>query len=400
VFDWVTAVGISGATVVFGNYSGTTDLSGAYSIPVPGSVSSVEGVFAAFKGLEYTFLAAEGISVDCTTDPVYNIGLAPTDTSGYPGRNLSGRIYDNTAAELSDGVGVGFHFLNANGGQWYTTSDYGLAGYSLTTKTFGSGCFVNVVARVEPDPFSVPLLQFYLKDQDLSVDRNDYDLTHPPDEDFTTVTVNGTGGSGTMFYGSLIVPNRGWVGITGGEIDGSYSASYPIYNPDGFQMGWFVQTYETDTPVPDVNTVKFSSAVLPFSDAIDLPPAYTHAAPSGVVNGASVNWNAGTRTLSFDEVAGANSYWLFMRDNDGHSSTVVSSSSSITLPSKLVADILDAGAGWDLTVWPVYSPQAAPANLMDFSLSWDLTGSPVGAPRMEMQAAAIMTGVTKVDAIP
>ncbi len=64
VFDYVTGVGISGATVVFGGYSGTTDLSGAYSIKVPDSVSSVDGVFAAFKGLEYTFLAAGGISVD------------------------------------------------------------------------------------------------------------------------------------------------------------------------------------------------------------------------------------------------------------------------------------------------------------------------------------------------
>ena len=147
--------------------------------------------------------------------------------------------------------------------------------------------------------------------------------------------------------------------------------------------------------------MKFSTAILPFSDTINLPAAYTHAAPSGAVDGASVNWNAGTGTLSFDEVDGANVYLVTLQDNDGHSSTLVAGSSSITFPSKLVTDILDAGAGWDLTVWPLYSPQATPANLVDFSLSLDLTGSPVGAPRLECQAAIVATGdVTKIDAIP
>jgi len=398
VFDWITGVGISGATVVFGSYSGTTDLSGAYSITVPGSVSSVDGVFAAFKGLEYTFLAAGGISVDPATDPVYNIGLGPTNPSGYPGINLSGTIRDNTGAELSDGTGLGFDFINANGGQQYVAEDYGLVGYSLNTKTFGSGCFVSLVARDQPNPFEAPRLQFYLQDQGLSVDRNDYHLTQPPDVDYTTVTVNGT--DGTMFHGCLVAPNGGWVGVTGGEFSGSSNGTLKLYNPDSFQMGWFTMTDETDTPAPGERTLKFSAAILPFSGTINLPAAYTHDAPSGAVDGTRVNWNAGTGTLSFDAVDGANGYMIILLDNGGHSSTMFSISSSIAFPSKLVTDILDAGAGWDLTVWPMYSPQATPETLVDLSLSWDLTGSPASAMRMECQFAAIGTDLTKADAIP
>jgi hypothetical protein len=410
VFDWVTGAGISGATVVFGNYFGTTDLSGAYSITVPDSVSTVDGTLAAFKGLEYTFLATAGISIDPTTDPVYNIGLAPTDASAYPGRNLAGRIYDNTGAELSVGSRLEFYFINENGGQQRVTQNYGPAGYSLNTKTFGSDCFVNVVARDEPNPFSVPLLQFYLKDQDLSVDLDPYDhpydLNQPPDENFTTVTANGTGG--TMFYGFLVVPNRGWAGIAGEDFNESSNVTLKLYNPDDFQMGWLTQTVDPDTPEPGVGTFKISVAMLPFSDTINLPAAYTQAAPLGAVDGTSVDWDSSTGTLSFDEVNGANGYWVFLRDDDGYSSTLFSNSSSIAFPSKLVMDILDAGAGWDLTVWPIYSPQATPAKLVDFSLSMDPTvdladptGSGVSVPRMECQAAALMIGdVTKVDAIP
>jgi len=388
-----------GASVVFGGYSGTTDLSGAYSITVPDSVSSVDGVFAAFKGLEYSSLAAGGISVDPTKNPVYNIGLGPTDTSGYPGRNLSGRIYYNTGAELNVGDRVEFYFINANGGRSYFVQNYGPAGYSLNTKTFGSGCFVSLVARAQPNPFEAPLLQFYLKDQDLSVDRNDYVLTQPPDEDYTTVTVNGT--DETMFHGYLVAPNGGWVGVTGGEFSGSSNTTLKLYNPDSFQTAWFTQTQETDTPAPGLVTVKFSAAMQPFSGTINLPASYTHPAPLGTAEGTSVNWDPGTGTLSFDEVDGASGYLLFLWDNDGHDSTFFSISSSIAFPRKLVTDILDVGAGWDFTSWPLYSPQSTPETLVDLSLSMDPTGADVGAPMMECQFAAVMIGgATKVDTIP
>ena len=188
----------------------------------------------------------------------------------------------------------------------------------------------------------------------------------------------------------------GWASLAGSS-SGSANATLKLYNPDGFQMGWFTMT---DTPAPGERTVKFSAAILPFSDSINLPAAYTHDAPSGTVDGTSVNWDPVTGTLSFDAVDGANGYMVILQDNGGHSSTMFSISSSIAFPGKLVTDILDAGAGWDLTVWPLYSPQATPGNLVGFSLSWDLTGSPASAVRMECQFAAIGTDLTKADAIP
>jgi hypothetical protein len=94
-----------------------------------------------------------------------------------------------------------------------------------------------------------------------------------------------------MFHGSLVAPNGRWVDVTGGEFSGSANATLKLYNPDGFQMGWFTIT---DTPAPGERTLKFSAAILPFSDTINLPAAYTHDAPSGAVDGTSVIWDPGT----------------------------------------------------------------------------------------------------------
>jgi hypothetical protein len=203
-----------------------------------------------------------------------------------------------------------------------------------------------------------------------------------------------------MFHGCLVAPNGGWVGVTGGEFSGSANGTLKLYNPDGFKMGWFTMTDETDTPAPGERTLKFSAAILPFSDSINLPAAYTHAAPSSTVDGTSVIWDPGTGTLSFDAVDGANGYMVILQDNGGHACTMFSISSSVVFPGEMVADVLDAGAGWDLTVWPMYSPQATPATLVDLSISWDPTGSPASAVRMECQFAAIGTNLTKADAIP
>jgi len=139
VYDWVTGAGISGATVVFGNYSGTTDLSGAYSIMVPDSVSSVQGVFAAFKGLAYAACAGGTATVDPTVNPVYDIALAPSDAFGYIDRNLSGRVYDDAAAQIASNSWIQLAFLNEAGGQWWTETDYQAgSGYAAATKAYGS----------------------------------------------------------------------------------------------------------------------------------------------------------------------------------------------------------------------------------------------------------------------
>jgi hypothetical protein len=209
------------------------------------------------------------------------------------------------------------------------------------------------------------------------------------------VTLNGTLGSWCEGY--LIVPNYGWVDYAGGDLTSSSHAELQLYNPGNYPMCWMTQTVDEDTPAPGQNTVKINALRLPFSDLINLPAAYTHAAPSASVDGATVNWNAGTRTLSFDPVAGANAYMVFLNDNSNRYMSLLLSSSSIILPSELVTAVLDPGAGWDIMVWPVYSPQAAPDKLVDFLVRF----VPEGPPQVDFQAALVQTSnVTKVDAIP
>jgi hypothetical protein len=395
VYDWVTGAGISGATVIYGDYSATTDLSGAYSLTVPEGVSSVDGVLAAFKGLEYSFLATGAISGDPTPDPVYNIGLAPIDTSSYPETNLAGRIFDDTPAEISEGCGIRFAFVNEQGGLWESETNYAAAsGYAVATKAFGSSCFVIVNVLDESDD---PLFQYYLTGQDLSSDRTDYDFTKPS-TGFTDVTLNGT--LGTNYQGSLIGPNSLGVEYAGGDLFGFSQATLQLYNPNNYPMVWVTSAVDADNPLPGLNTLKMHAQTMPFSGTIALPAAYTHAAPLGAVVGTTVSWDAGTRTLSFGAVSGANGYLLMLDDDQGSfSSMMVLSTPSISFPAELVANILDAGTGWDVTVWPLYSPQANSEGLVELATSIDPTGN--SPPLTDLQAALIQSSAaTKVDAIP
>src|SRR4030042_688826 len=118
VTDSVTGEPIEDVTVVFGSYATATNVAGFYSIEVPTTVTSVTGTFVAYKGLEYAFRACAGISVDPTTDPVYDFDLSPNDASGYSEVNLSGKIFDNTPTELGDSTDVWFFFANENSGRW------------------------------------------------------------------------------------------------------------------------------------------------------------------------------------------------------------------------------------------------------------------------------------------
>ena len=209
------------------------------------------------------------------------------------------------------------------------------------------------------------------------------------------MTVNGVEGSG--FEGYLIVPGYGWVGYAGGELLASSHAEIQLYNPGNYSMWWATQVVEADTPEMGLDTVRFNCSTMPFSDTIDLPAAYAHAAPSASVDGATLNWNAGTRTLSFDPVVGANAYMVFLKDDSGRLVRILLTSSSITFPSELVTVVLDPGAGWDIEVWPVYSPQATPGKLVDFLTRF----VPGGPAHLDFQAALIQTSNPgKVDVIP
>jgi len=398
VYNCVTGAGISGATVVFGNYSTITEASGAYSIPVDASVSAVQGVFAAFKSQDYQFRVCGSISVDPATDPVFNIALMPIDSTGYTARNLAGTIRDNTGGGVGE-AHLGLEIENENGGRGSSeTGSNSVGEYATTTQTFGSTCFV--IANVE-DSSGNPLFLYYLTGQDLSADLSSFNLQQPPSADFTTVSLEGSQYS--MFEGYLVVPDYGWISYASGDLFSSPQATLNLYNPNDYPMCWYTQTAAINAPGLGDMTVWINAVTLPFSNAISLPAPYTQPAPSATVDGTTASWSGSTRTLAWEAVDGANGYLAFLADYSTEDPRfygyILMNSSSITLPSEFVTAVMDRGQGWDLGVWPAWSPQADAEEVLRFSLSFDSGGQ--GPPLGNFQVAIVQTGnVTKADIIP
>ncbi len=398
VYDWVTGAGISGATVVFGNYSAATDISGVYSITVDAPVSALQGVFAAFKGLDYQFRVCGSISIDPTTDPVFDIGLMPADSTGYAQRSLGGTIRDNTGAGIGE-AHLWLEIKNENGGRGSSeTGSNSVGGYATTTQTFGADCFV--IVNVEHSSEN-PLFLYYLTGQDLSADLSSFNLQQPPSADFTTVSLLGSQYS--MFEGYLVVPNYGWVSYASGDLFSSSQVTLNLYNPNDYPMCWYTQTASFDTPGPGDLTVWINGVTLPFSNVISLPVPYSQPAPSATVDGTTASWNGSTRTLAWEAVDGANGYLAFLADYSTEDPRfygyILMNSSFITLPSEFVSAVMDRGQGWDLGVWPAWSPQADAEEVLRFALSFESGGQ--GPPLGDFQVAIVQTGdVTKADIIP
>jgi len=397
VYDYLTGAGIVDATVVFGDYSANTDDSGAYLITVPESVTTVQGVFAAFKGLDYKFRACGTITLDPASDPVFDVALMPDDPSGYVGRSLGGTIRDSAGA----GIGEGHLWLsigNEKGGRGWSEANYMPAAFSTSTKTFGSSCFVTVDVA---DPSDNPLFLYYLSDQDLSIDLSDYNLQKPPSSAYRTVTLEGSQYS--MFQGYLVVPGYGWVSYASGDLASSPQATLELYNPKNYPMCWLTQTAVFDAPGPGDMSISMHAQTMPFSEAIDLPAPYTHAAPSGTVDGTTAVWTASTRTLAWEAVNGANAYVVFLADysaDDPHFyGYILGNSSSITLPVELVSAVMNTAHGWDLGIWTAWSPQADEEKILEFNLRFDSGGQ--GPPLGDFQAVVVESeDVTKYDIIP
>jgi hypothetical protein len=393
VFDSVTGKGIPGATVIFGGYSDTTDALGGYTIEVEKSVNTVSGVFAAFKGLDYAFRVCSGISVDPTTDPLYDIGMYPINSTGYDETVLSGKIYNNMNEQVGDGASLTLFIVNEDGGcTWVSGISYdysGGTGYSAATPTFGSDCLV--IVRVEDGG---DVFQFYLTHQDLTVDQTDYDLAEPA-SGYTSVTVSGT--QGTTFQGHLVAwPNGMVFAYAAGDLSSSSQATFDLYNPSDFPMMWWTLTSEMNVPGPGDLTVGMHAQEIAFSDTISLPAPPAFAGPAGTVDGATAAWDGST--ISFHPVDGADGYQIVLQDNAGCFGAIwLPSSGSITLPSLLVSTVLELGTGWDMTVWPSASPDFDPQDLLGQVIYSDMSEG--GVPFTEFEAVVVQTGVTKVDLI-
>lgn len=322
VTDLITGDPILGAGVIFGSYSDTTDASGNYSITVDTSVSSVDGVFAVFKGLEYSFRVCGPISVD-------------------------------TPAEIDDGFQVSTDIHNEKCGvgtaETFGYDKSGGTGYSGSTKTYGADCFVRVDMD---DPFGDPLFTFYLTGQDLFSNRSNYNHTQPSAASYTTVTLNGT--IGTMFQGHLVVPGYGFVAnyVDAGMFIASSQTTAEIYNPGNHPISWWTITGASDTPGPGDMTMRINAQQIAFSDTITLPGPFTDTGPTATVDGATASWDGST--LSFDPVPGATAYVVYSTDDSGFEAVIWMGSSSITFPVEFVTSVLDPGAGWDIVIYPLW----------------------------------------------
>ncbi len=386
---------IAGATVLAGSYMAATDASGSFFISVDKSEPTVNGVFAAFKGLEYRFLALEQVSIDASSNPVLNLSLIPTQ-AGYPFITISGRVYyaDGTT-ELADGSSIALCILNAKGGiELAYSAGYG-GGYSVASRAFGTDCFVAVLVW----PSGGTFFSFYLKHQDLSTNRSGYDLTKPS-TGYTPVTINGP--LGASLLGNLEAPGYrilpGFVRVT---FAGVTTLDLQIYNPDNFDFSWSVNTQELGTPGAGDTTVRaMAAAVAPLSSPTGL--TLPSEGPAGIVDAATTAaWDSGTSTLSFTTApaTGANGFALDLTDGSAASGAGIlwMSSGSFSLPEALVMEVLEAGEAWDLKVIPAWTP--AGTDLLSLFLKIGPSNFPEG---VGFQLVQVMPGAsgTKADLIP
>jgi hypothetical protein len=387
---------IAGVTILAGSHEAVTDSSGNYSISIDPSEPTVDGSFAVFKGLDYTFLAIDQVSIDATDDPVLNLLLPPTDT-GLPSITLSGELfYADGTTELEDGSVVALCVLNTKGGiDLAVDTNYSQAGegYSLSSRAFGADCFVGVLVLPNGGSF----FSFYLKEQDLTTNKADYELTQPA-TGYTSIVFNGP--DGASFSGNLRVPDYGILpGFVRESFSGSTTTTVDVYNPDELSFNWTVSKMESGTPASGDTTLRVSSTALAaLSSPIDL--TVPSGGPTAIVEAATTAaWDGATGTLSFGSADGANGYAVDLADGSSANGSGIlwMSSTSFELPAALVSEVLESGEAWDATVNSAWTP--AGTDMLSLFLRIGISHYPEGA---AFQLVQIMPGAggTAADLIP
>ena len=353
VTDRVTGAPISGASLRYGEHSLATDSQGNYAVNfrevvtsslgskdailIPG-VQNVTGIFSVHKGLSYMFVLADGINIDPTTNPVYNIRLLPMDPSEYQEVIITGRAYDSSGNEIGTNSRINFIIVNELGGvskvesSAYDSSD---GGYSVSTKTFGFDCFIHV---------SYGGKSFYVQNKDLSGQTTVIDLVIPQASSFTSVTISGSESSSyecvLMVPNYLPIPKYGFATIGGGSTQGTTS----IYNPDGYPLLWVQKTSATVDEI-DIQTGVMSD-LWQFSPTATMPVLPTRTGPDTSVDAVTATYSNGV--FSFTGVNSANLYAAVLAEGAGSYGYILSSGESIDFPAEFISSVITAGSVWHL----------------------------------------------------
>jgi len=359
VIDSVTGDGVSGAKVGFGTNIMTTDVSGNYSVTVTAN-EAITGNFYVSKGTDYDFSVYSGINLTPVSDLTYDIKIHPVDNSTYTTHTVSGRVYDNTATEISDFSDVNIEIINENGGrnEFYSSYDSGTGGYSIDIDTFGTDC----ILFIEVDDGTNPVYNYYINNIDLSAATVSLDLTQPS-SGYSTVTV--TGVYGDMFMGVMAYSDSISFAQVYGLIDVSTTEDVEIYNPDGKSFFWAAMIGQMDTPAAGDTTVNYAFSTVSAPGAAVTLPVPTLSAPTEAILGTSVSYSAGT--LSF--TGSADFYSISLVPDEGWVyGNILSPTISVDLPADIVTIITsesDSYTSWDADITPVNTSS-------NFSLSIDL----------------------------
>ncbi|MCK5198958.1 MAG: hypothetical protein KAR21_11435, partial [Spirochaetales bacterium] len=225
--------------------------------------------------------------------------------------------------------------INENGGGDSYSSIYTTGtGYSIDTETFGASCILYIYVDDGTNVFN-----YYIDGVDLSADTVSLDLTQPS-TGYSTVTV--TGIDGDEFSGIMVYSDSIYMYQVGDTLSGA-TADVPIYNQGSKSFVWTTTTSQPDTPAAGDMTANFEDSTLSVPGTAVTLPVPSLAAPTEVVLGSGISYNAGT--LSFTGSADLYSISLYPIEM-GISGYIMSPTSSVDLPDDIVVILTSTSDGY------------------------------------------------------
>jgi hypothetical protein len=388
-----TGAPLQGVTFKLGPYIETTASDGTYSFILPKGVESVTGDMYVYISPDYDFQIEMNHTLSATSDVTRDFYIDPTSPGTLQDIN-SLVIKDDTGNEIADGISVYGLIQNSAGGRYdFGPYSYQAGGISMTDAldTYGPDCTLVVLIA---DSTGFFLDWYYIEEGvdtssglTITVDKSAHSA------DYKSVTVSGS--TGDTFVCHHRYSSELTVEFYGGISSGS-STAFEIYDPLGSEFLWGKNMQTTFEDPDGYNTYLIdmlgSTQTMSDGDTVTLPtPSITPPADNADASTAAYTVNGdGTATITFPGVSGADSYSLGFEDESGSSaclgniSGVLPPDSGTTVSVELIADfvtdVLEAGAGWDVTLDAI-SVDASGSVEIDYSQmrgSQDTVGFPPG----------------------
>lgn len=379
-FDSVTGDALTGVTIIFGDETVTTGGDGKFSFTYE-SADPVSGMVAIYK-YGYRFQIFENAEIAVENNPDYQIAMTPDDTDNYTTKEVRFTLTGDSAP-LAEKT-VAFTIVNEQNGTYTQTGEWifgtqqtdASGQVTINTPSFGTDCTVAVQMMEDGDPNPV-FSYWYQTGIDLSgAAPVSVTLEKPA---LTPVTVMGSAENlviGHLFKeeteGTVVVPYY-FMNILFTDSDDTINLYLPAEPGDTYAYTYYnglLGEKNSETGAETTRMQVTTPASIPVSNTISLPEL--PADPSlQAVAGSSINYTAGTRTLSFtDPNTETNSYELLFQGEDSENNRkrgfVLLESESFVLPQDFIDTMITPavaeGYTFEVTVKARY------LNPADFSI--------------------------------